>query len=84
MMKNFRSALQLVLAVVACTSIVACAGNGARQADLDYRSQASPTAQDANNTLRSSGQRLTIESGEGEKLNLPWFIRDTQRWINSR
>ncbi|TFL09368.1 hypothetical protein CSC67_19580 [Pusillimonas caeni] len=83
-MKNFRSALQLVLAVVACTSIVACAGNGPRQADLDYRSQSSPTAQSTNNTLRSSGQRLTIESGEGEKLNLPWFIRDTQRWINSR
>jgi len=26
---------------------------------------------------------LTIQSGEGEKLNLPWFIQDTQDWINT-
>lgn len=30
----------------------------------------------------SPDQRLSIQSGEGEKLNLPWFIQDTQDWIN--
>lgn len=84
MMKNFRLALRLVFAAVACTSIAACADNPPRQADLDYRSQSSPAMQGADNTPRSSGPRLTIESGERERLNLPWFIRDTQAWINRR
>ncbi|MDX3894342.1 hypothetical protein [Pusillimonas sp.] len=83
-MKNFRLALRLALAAVACASIAACADRPLRQSDLDYRSQSSPAMQGTKNTPRSSGQRLTIESGEGERLNLPWFIRDTQAWINRR
>lgn len=50
---------------------------------MDYRSRPSSTTQRANATPGSSDQRLTIQSGEGEKLNLPWFVRDTQEWINS-
>lgn len=81
-MKNLRLILRLVLVAVACSLIAACADNPTRQTDLDYRSQRSPTVQGANSSPGSSGQHLTIQSGEGEKLNLPWLIRDAQGWIN--
>ncbi|WP_427183508.1 hypothetical protein ACL598_16715 [Bordetella bronchialis] len=37
-------------------------------------------------SVAPSGPRpaLTIQSGEGEKLNLPWFVRDATDWINER
>jgi len=82
-MKTFHSALRPVLLAAACASIAACAGNPPRQADMDYRSRPSSTAQDADGAPGSGGRGLTIQSGEGERLNLPWFIRDTQDWINS-
>ncbi|MCW0210649.1 MAG: hypothetical protein OJK14_26405 [Achromobacter sp.] len=82
-MKILRLALRPVLVAAACASIAACADNPPRQTDMDYRSRPSPTTQGANSTPGSSDQRLTIQSGEGERLNLPWFIRDTQEWINS-
>lgn len=82
-MKNSRLILRLILVPVACVSLAACADNPPRQTDLDYRSQPSPTTQGVNSAPGSSGQHLTIQSGEGEKLNLPWLIRDAQGWINS-
>lgn len=82
-MKTYRLVLRPVLAAVACATIAACADNPPRQADMDYRSQPSPTAQGTSSAPGSSGQRLTIRSGEGERLNLPWFVRDTQDWINN-
>ncbi|WP_132582818.1 hypothetical protein [Paralcaligenes ureilyticus] len=82
-MKTLHLALRPVLVAVACASIAACADNPPRQTDLGHRSRLSSTTRDANSTPGSSGQRLTIQSGEGERLNLPWFIRDTQDWINS-
>ncbi|MFD4840677.1 hypothetical protein ACFWP0_24485 [Achromobacter sp. NPDC058515] len=82
-MKTLYLALRPVLAAVACASIAACADNPPRQTDLDYRSRPSPAAQGGNSATGSSGQRLTIQSGEGERLNLPWFIQDTKDWINS-
>jgi type IV pilus biogenesis protein CpaD/CtpE len=83
-MKILRTALRPVLAAIACASIAACADNPPRQTDLDYRSRPSSTAtQGTNSASGSSGQRLTIQSGEGERLNLPWFIQDTKDWINS-
>ena len=80
-MKTLRLALRPVLIAVACASIAACADNPPRQTDLDYRSQPAPTQ--GAHPPGSSGQRLTIQSGEGETLNLPWFIQDTQDWVNS-
>ncbi|KCV52387.1 hypothetical protein L506_1301 [Bordetella bronchiseptica GA96-01] len=50
---------------------------------MDYRSPPAAATQGASRAPGSSGQRLTIQSGEGEKLNLPWFIQDTQDWVNS-
>ena len=81
-MKYFRLALRPLLVVVACGSIAACADNPPRRTGLDYQSPPSSTTQSANSTSGSSSQRLTIQSGEGERLILPWFIRDTQNWIN--
>lgn len=63
--------------------MAACADNPPKQTDMDYRSRSSSTTQGAQGTPGSSGQRLTIQSGEGERLNLPWFVQDTQDWINS-
>lgn len=82
MMKTLRLALRPVLVAAACASIAACADNPPRQTDMNYQSQSSSTSQGANSTPDSSNQRLTIQSGEGERLNLPWFIQDTQDWIN--
>ncbi|ARP94970.1 hypothetical protein [Bordetella genomosp. 13] len=82
-MTAFPPPLRPILAVIACASITACADSPPRQTDLDYRSRPAPAARNANSDADSSGQRLTIQSGEGERLNLPWFIRDTQDWINS-
>lgn len=50
---------------------------------MDYKSRPSAKQQGASGQPGASGQRLTIQSGEGERLNLPWFIRDTQDWVNS-
>ncbi|WP_251880657.1 hypothetical protein [Achromobacter sp. Marseille-Q4954] len=82
-MKILRPALRTVLAAAACTLIAACAAKPPQQTELDYRSRSPSTGQGTNNAPGSSDQRLTIQSGEGERLNLPWFVRDTQEWINS-
>jgi len=82
-MKLIRSACRSVAVVVVGASMAACADRPARQADLDYRSPSSSTTQGARGTGNPSDQRLTIQSGSGAKLNLPWFIRDTQDMINS-
>jgi type IV pilus biogenesis protein CpaD/CtpE len=82
-MKIVRPALRTVLAAAACTLIAACADKPPQQTELDYRSRAPSTGQGKSDTPGSSDQRLTIQSGEGERLNLPWFVRDAQDWINS-
>lgn len=82
-MKTLRLPLRFVLVAVACASISACAANPPQQADLDYRTRPLFTSQGADGTAGPSGQRLAIQAGEGETLYLPWFIRDTQDWINS-
>lgn len=82
-MKTFRLALRPVLAALACVLIAACADKPPQQTELDYRSRSPSTGQGKNTTPGPSDQRLTIQSGEGERLNLPWFVRDTQEWINS-
>jgi type IV pilus biogenesis protein CpaD/CtpE len=83
MVKTLRYAARSVVLAVACAAAAACANSPSSPTEPDYRSQRSPTPQGENSTAGQSGQRLTIQSGEGEKLNLPWFIQDTQNWINS-
>ncbi|AZS79362.1 hypothetical protein ELS24_13400 [Achromobacter spanius] len=85
-MKITRLALRLALATAACASIAACAGSQPQSTDMDYQSRPPSSAQGQSSnpgTPGSSGQRLTIQSGEGERLNLPWFIQDTKDWVNS-
>ncbi len=83
MMNALDSTLRPILLAVACASLAACANNPPQRTDLDYRSRPPSTGQEAPAAPGSSDQRLTIQSGEGERLNLPWFVRDTQEWINN-
>lgn len=76
--------LRSILIATACALVAACAGDPPRQSGMDYRSDPPPPARSNTDAPGSSGQRLTIQSGEGERLNLPWFIRDTQDWINNQ
>ena len=80
MMKTLSWAVRPVLLAAVCASLAACANEPPRQTTMDYRSPPPSAARGPND---ASGQRLTIKAGEGEKLNLPWFVRDTQEWINS-
>jgi len=80
-MKTPHVALRLVLAIAAFASITACADTQPQRTDLDYRSRPLDSPPSATNP-NPSGQRLTIQSGEGERLNLPWFIEGAQDWVN--
>jgi len=83
-MKRLRLSLRSALIGVACVSLAACASPPPRQTEMDYQSRPLPTAQRANSSYDGSDRRLTIQAGEGERLNLPWFVRDTQDWVNSQ
>ncbi|WP_332608481.1 hypothetical protein [Achromobacter sp. ESBL13] len=82
-MKILRLAARPAIAAFCVAAMAACTSQPARQSDMDYRSRPSSTTKAANGNPGSSGQRLTIQSGEGERLSLPWFIQDTQDWVNS-
>ncbi|WP_028355224.1 hypothetical protein [Bordetella petrii] len=82
-MTPLRSTLRPILASMACALLAACADSPPRQADMDYRSRPPSTTSASSGASDPSGQRLIIKSGEGERLNLPWFIRDAQHWINT-
>lgn len=79
-MNRYRHCLFSALVLVAGAALSACAPTSSRQPEPDYRSRPGPGA--PGEAAPSGGQRLTIQAGEGETLNLPWFIRDTQHWIN--
>lgn len=83
MMNPFNRTLRPILLAVACASLAACANNPPQRTDLEYRSRPPSSGQEARPAGGSSDERLTIQSGEGERLNLPWFVRDTQEWINN-
>ena len=81
-MKTLRFVRLPALVAVACALLTACADQPPGRPGPDYRSQPSSPAQGGDGTSGAPGRRLTIQSGEGEPLHLPWFIRDTQDWIN--
>lgn len=83
MMKTLRTALLPILVAVASASLTACADPPPRRTDMDYHSRPPSATKAVPGGTASSGQNLTIQTGGGERLNLPWFIRDTQNWINS-
>lgn len=82
-MKTLGSTLQLVVLVALCASVASCASAGSRQASREAQSAPVATNQGANNDSGGPQPALTIQAGEGEKLNLPWFVRDAQDWVNS-
>jgi hypothetical protein len=71
--------LRPLLITLACAWLAACANTPSRDTELDYQHRPPSGSQGASGP---SGENLTIQSGEGEQLNLPWFVRDTQEWIN--
>jgi hypothetical protein len=79
-MKTLRSALTPFLLAALCTSVAACADTSSRYPEAQNAPAA--TAPQTNNGSSAPTPRLTIQSGEGEKLNLPWFVRDVQDWVN--
>ena len=81
MIEHPRKAARLAIAAGACALLAAYAGHAPqRQTDtVDYRSRTPAAA-----PSEDGSRRLTIQSGEGEKLNLPWFIRDAQDWVNGQ
>lgn len=81
-MTTFYVALRLVVAGAAIASITACADTPPQRTDLEYRSRPLDSPSQASQNANPSGQRLTIQSGEGERLNLPWFIEGAQDWVN--
>jgi hypothetical protein len=80
-MKYPRPALPLALVAVLCASLAACGNTPSR----NYSSQAqttAPVSQPSYSDRGASKPALTIQAGEGEKLNLPWFVRDIQGAMN--
>jgi len=69
-MQIFRSIFSAALFAAVCASVSGCANTPSPPPE--------PQAQPADGPQ----PRLTIQAGEGEKLNLPWFVRDAQHWIN--
>lgn len=81
-MKTLRPVLPLVLLFALCGSLASCAdapsqryGGGAQGAPAAAQPQ-------VDNTPGGPKPALTIQAGEGEKLNLPWFVRDVTDWVN--
>ena len=72
-----------LLLAITCALLASCASRPSPppepqvQRPMDYT-----TAPEVNTAPGASSRRLTIQSGEGERLNLPWFIRDAQNWVN--
>ena len=81
-MKHLRSALSLAGLFVLCASVASCADAPSRR--YGPQAQDDPTArgQPAGADPGAPKPALTIQSGEGEKLNIPWFVRDVQDWVN--
>jgi len=80
-MRIFRSALSLLLAAM-CGLAASCADVPSQPRGPQVQRAPAATGQDANGDPGAPRPRLTIQAGEGEQLNLPWFIRDAQHWIN--
>ncbi|MBO9355491.1 hypothetical protein GG851_15980 [Bordetella petrii] len=86
-MQIHRLASRLLPAVL-CALVAACANEGPpRPSEPPIQAPPPPdyTAPQSDTVpvpAPASNPRLTIQSGEGERLNLPWFIRDAQNWIN--
>lgn len=76
-MNALRSVFPRVLLAALCAPLASCASVSSSHLD-----QQSGTYQQSNTSPGAQRPNLTIQSGEGEKLNLPWFVRDVQDMVN--
>ncbi|CAM4335998.1 hypothetical protein GCM10027287_31000 [Bordetella muralis] len=69
---------------IMCALLVSCANTASEPAEVQGSSPPdyTYTAKDGDTVHVAPKPRLTIQSGEGERLNLPWFIRDAQNLVN--
>jgi hypothetical protein len=83
-MKSLGMVLPSVLLAALCASLASCASPPSRHAGP--QAQSAPAVPNQETAYQSGNPQpaLTIQSGEGEKLNLPWFVRDVQDWVNER
>jgi hypothetical protein len=80
-MKTLRSTVPLVLLLALCASVASCADVPSQR--YGSEAQGAPaTTQQASNDRSAPKPALTIQAGEGEKLNLPWFVQDVTDWVN--
>lgn len=82
-MNTLRVLRYAVLVAAAAVSMTACVGTSPGQADPDYRHRPPTSGRVAGPPAEGAGQRLILQSGEGETLNVPWFVRDAQDLINT-
>lgn len=81
-MKTLRSILPVVFLAAACASLASCAEMSHHYANPDAQRDAVAAQQDANRDGNASRQRLTIQTGGGEPIVLPWFIQGAKDWVN--
>lgn len=71
-----------ILLAALCVSLASCSTPPSTSPGIEAPPPPDYVSTPGNTTPATSNPRLTIESGEGEPLNLPWFVRDTQDAIN--
>ncbi|CAM3702988.1 Lipoprotein [Bordetella sputigena] len=81
-MKNLSPALSFVLAASLCATLAGCANTPSRGYSSQAPAAAPASAQPSYTDRGASKPALTIQAGEGEKLNLPWFVQDIQGAVN--
>jgi hypothetical protein len=83
-MKSLGTVLPSVLLAALCASLASCANPPSGHAGP--QAQGAPAVPNQETAYQGGDPQpaLTIQSGEGEKLNLPWFVRDVQDWVNQR
>jgi hypothetical protein len=81
-MNTFHPALRLVLLAALPVLLAACANQSAGGPDSRMQYSSDSAGQQGNDASGASKPNLTIQSGEGEKLNVPWFVRDLTDAVN--
>ncbi len=82
-MKNVRPVMPPLVLTALCLALAACTQTPTRSADTAAPRDPAYVSDGGPGPAGGDTPRLTIKSGEGEKLRLPWFIQDAKDWINS-
>jgi hypothetical protein len=81
-MNTFRPVLRLVLLAALPVLIAACANQSAATPDSAMQYTSDGAGQQSSGGRGASQPNLVIKSGEGEQLNVPWFVRDLTNAVN--